>query len=77
MLIITHILQFFKAKQEKISGDFRGDGFQNGGTLVVAPGEFLNAFKLIFTDKERQCQLNSPLPNKSKTSEHYIHVHVN
>lgn len=44
MLIITHILQFFKAKQEKISGDFRGDGFQNGGTLVVAPGEFLNAF---------------------------------
>lgn len=27
-----------KAKQENISGDFRGDGFQNGGTLVVAPG---------------------------------------
>lgn len=34
------ILKFFKAKQENISGDFRGDGFQNGGTLVVAPGEF-------------------------------------
>lgn len=48
MLILTHLLQLFEAKQENISGDFRGDGFQNGGTLVVAPGEFLNPFKLIF-----------------------------
>lgn len=35
-----------KAKQENISGDFRGDGFQNGGTLVVAPGgEVLVSYK--------------------------------
>lgn len=35
-----------KAQQENISGDFRGDGFQNGGTLVVAPGgKVLLSFK--------------------------------
>lgn len=46
--VITHTLQFFKAKQENISGDFRGDGFQNGGTLVVAPGDrvFFNTSQL-------------------------------
>nr|XP_022335823.1 prostamide/prostaglandin F synthase-like [Crassostrea virginica] len=27
-----------KAKQENISGDFRGDVYQNGGTLVIEPG---------------------------------------
>lgn len=44
--VITYILNFFKAKQENISGDFRGDGFQNGGTLVVAQGEFFNTSQL-------------------------------
>lgn len=79
MLILTHLLQLFEAKQENISGDFRGDGFQNGGTLVVAPGEFLNPFKLIFNlywSGESLPAKFPPLPNKGKKSEYYIHVHV-
>ena len=27
-----------KAKEEKIEGDLKGDGFQNGGTLVIGAG---------------------------------------
>lgn len=27
-----------KAKEEKVEGDFKGDGFQNGGTLVIGKG---------------------------------------
>ncbi|CAC5360041.1 PRXL2B [Mytilus coruscus] len=27
-----------KAKEDKIDGDFKGDGFQNGGTLVIGTG---------------------------------------
>lgn len=35
-----------KAKEEKIDGDFKGDGFQNGGTLVVGTGgKVLLSFK--------------------------------
>lgn len=36
-----------KAKEEKVEGDFKGDGFQNGGTLVISTGgkEVLLNFK--------------------------------
>ncbi|XP_063409343.1 prostamide/prostaglandin F synthase-like [Mytilus trossulus] len=35
-----------KAKEDKIDGDFKGDGFQNGGTLVIgAGGKVLLNFK--------------------------------
>ena len=28
-----------KAKKENVGGDMKGDGFQNGGTLIVGQGE--------------------------------------
>lgn len=38
MFFILYVCISFQAKQENISGDFRGDVYQNGGTLVIAPG---------------------------------------
>ena len=33
------IILVFKAKKENVGGDMKGDGFQNGGTLIVGQGE--------------------------------------
>lgn len=49
LFFILYVCISFQAKQENISGDFRGDVYQNGGTLVIAPGL---SYMLLF-EKER------------------------
>lgn len=38
--MLNNNLYVNQAQQENVNGDFSGDGFQNGGTLVVAQGKY-------------------------------------
>ena len=39
----------FQAKKEKIEGNMKGDGFQNGGSLIVTPSKNIFHFMFLFS----------------------------
>ena len=39
----------FQVKKENIPGDMKGDGFQNGGTLVVGQGRLFYSENLVIS----------------------------
>lgn len=40
-ILVNSVLSYFKAKEQNIDGNMKGDGFQNGGVLVVKAGKCL------------------------------------
>ena len=47
----------FQAKKENVGGDMKGDGFQNGGTLVVGEGELSDLYFSSVSTEERSGQV--------------------
>ena len=58
----------FQAKKEKIEGNMKGDGFQNGGSLIVTSSK--NIFQLNIFFKNYDCSIEVKFPvTRRKTCE--------